>query len=182
MIELDKHIISGKKPLTCFDAEQARNFVGKKCYLTNDISLFSDLNAFKDIKGCNEAIYEGVADTLTNINTEVSLVFETTYRRWNFCIPCEWVEDEKKEPKYRAYTMNEFKAEFKIGMVLTLRERDAPDYVYQVMYLGNRQYDESDGIGNTIFLSQRFFSLRELFNIFEIVRNGDWQPFGILEE
>lgn len=94
-MELDKRIISGKKPLTCFDAEQARNFVGKKCYLTNDISLFSDLNAFKDIKGCNEAIYEGVADTLTNINTEVSLVFETTYLRWKFCIPCEWVKEEE---------------------------------------------------------------------------------------
>ena len=86
------------------------------------------------------------------------------------------------EKKYRPYTMNEFKAEFKIGMVLTLRNRDTPDYVYQVMYLGNRQYDEYDSNNNIIFLSQRFFSLRELFNMFEIVRNGEWQPFGVLDE
>ena len=77
--------------------------------------------------------------------------------------------------------MSEFKAEFKLGMVLTLRDRNAPDYVYQVMYLGNRHYDDTDSDENAIFLSQRFFSLRELFNIFEIVRNGEWQPFGVLE-
>lgn len=128
-MELDKRIMSGKKPLDCFDAEQARNFVGKKCYLTNDISLFSDLNAFKDIKGCNEAIYEGVVDTLTNINTEVTLIFETTYLRWKFCIPCEWIKPEEPEKKYRPFSLEEFLAIFSMGNRIDFKGKGCCDEV-----------------------------------------------------
>lgn len=104
-MELDKRIKEGKRPLTCFDAEEAKKYVGKKCYLTNDISLFSDLDVFKDIEGCKSVPneYDGIINTLSDIDTEISMVFETTYLRWKFCIPCEWVTKEKKEPKYREY-------------------------------------------------------------------------------
>lgn len=181
MIELDKRIISGKKPLTCFDAEQARSFVGKKCYLTNDISLFSDLNAFKDIKGCNEAIYEGVADTLTNINTEVSLVFETTYLRWKFCIPCEWVT-EKGEPKYRPYTIKDFEKAFLNGEFedfIIFRDKHEPDNIYTMMYNGNYVRGKYE----YICLGAKNFSFESLFENYEVADyDGDWQPFGVIDE
>lgn len=169
-MDLDKRIKEGKRPLTCFDIEEAKAFLGKECYFSNAYCTFEDLNSIP------KAILQYVSD-----NKDASDPYKTACYYYPFCLPCEWVE-EKKEPKYRAYTMSEFKAEFKLGMVLTLRDRNAPDYVYQVMYLGNRHYDDTDSDENAIFLSQRFFSLRELFNIFEIVRNGEWQPFGVLEE
>ena len=182
MIELDKRIIEGKKPLTCFEANQAKFFVGEKCYLTNDISIFSNLDQFIEKEGCSNVTYAGVIDTLTNIGTEVSMVFETTYLRWKFCIPCEWVKSEEPEKKYRPYTMSEFKSEFKINTILTLRKRNEDKYVYQTVYLGNRHYDDTDSDENFIYLSHGTYSLKELFEKFEIVRNGDWQPFGIIDE
>lgn len=179
MIELDKRIISGKKPLTCFDAEQARNFVGKKCYLTNDISLFSDLNEFKKIEWGNSAVYEGVFDTLTNINTEVTLIFETSYRRWKFCIPCEWVKEEKSEPKYRPYTMKEFIHEYAIGeSIFKIRDKRDPEYIYQSLFIA---YSKS-----LVYLGGWSLSLEQLFDKFEIGEgcgpDETWHPFGILEE
>ena len=169
-MELDKRIKEGKKPLTAFDVMESK-FIGTDCYFSDKASDFGDLSNCQVGTLVSRDGMTGVFNATKN----------NSYANFDYCLPCEWVE-EKKEPKYRPYTMSEFKSEFKIGMVLTLRERNAPDYVYQVMYLGNRQYDDSDSSSNTVFLSQRFFSLRELFNIFEIVRDGEWQPFGVLEE
>ena len=168
-MNLDKRILPDKKPLTAFDVMESK-FIGTDCFFSDKPSDFADLSKCQVGKLMSLDAVSGMFGASKN----------NSYAVFCFCLPCEWVE-EKKEPKYRPYTMSEFKSEFKIGMVLTLRNRDTPDYVYQVMYLGNRQYDESDSDNNTIFLSQRFFSLRELFNMFEIVRNGEWQPFGVLE-
>lgn len=168
-IDLDKRIIKGKKPLSAFDELESK-YIGTDCFFSDKPSDFADLSKCQVGKLMSLDAVSGMFGASKN----------NSYAVFYFCLPCEWVE-EKKEPKYRAYTMSEFKAEFKLGMVLTLRDRNAPDYVYQVMYLGNRHYDDTDSDENAIFLSQRFFSLRELFNIFEIVRNGEWQPFGVLE-
>ena len=170
-MELDKRIKEGKKPLTAFDVMESK-FIGTDCYFSDKASDYGDLSNCQIGRLLSRDGMTGVFNATKN----------NSYANFDYCLPCEWVEEEKKEPKYRPYTMSEFKSEFKIGMVLTLRNRDTPDYVCQVMYLGNRQYDESDSDNNTIFLSQRFFSLRELFNMFEIVRDGEWQPFGVLEE
>ena len=170
-MELDKRIKEGKKPLTAFDVMESK-FIGTDCYFSDKASDYGDLSNCQIGTLVSRDGMTGVFNATKN----------NSYANFDYCLPCEWVEEEKKEPKYRPYTMSEFKSEFKIGMVLTLRNRDTPDYVCQVMYLGNRQYDESDSDNNTIFLSQRFFSLRELFNMFEIVRDGEWQPFGVLEE
>ena len=171
-MEVDKRIKEGKRPLTCFDVKEAKRFIGKECYFSNYLCNFNDINSLAP-----RALLHNITE-----DKDASNPYYSSPGYFAYCLPCEWVEEEKKEPKFRPYTMSEFKSEFKIGMVLTLRNRDTPDYVCQVMYLGNRQYDESDSDNNTIFLSQRFFSLRELFNMFEIVRDGEWQPFGVLEE
>lgn len=43
-MKLDPRIIEGRKPLTCFDAEEAEKFVGQKGYVSDDISTFTDLD------------------------------------------------------------------------------------------------------------------------------------------
>ena len=185
MIELDKRIIEGKKPLTCFDAEQARNFVGKKCYLTNDISLFSDLDSFKETEGCSDAPYVGVIDRLTNINKELSMVFDTTFLCWKFCIPCEWVKEEKKEPKYRPYTLAEWIEQHEIGEVIHYRDKDYKQE-FCVMYSGYIIDDGEDvqdvrTIGRIVLMFTGYF-LEELFKDYEIEMNDEWQPFGVIDE
>ena len=176
-MELDKRIMSGKKPLTCFDAEQARNFIGKKCYLTNDISLFSDLNEFKNVEWGNTTVYEGVVDTLTNINTEVTLIFETSYRRWRFCIPCEWVKEPEK--KYRAYTLEEFIGDVNLGLEPWIRMRSVgTNKECKFLYTG---YQETE-VGEYICLGCFQFDFVSLFQNYEICINGEWQPFGVIDE
>ena len=182
MIELDKRIIEGKRPLTCFDTEQARNFVGKKCYLTNDIIAFQNLDLFKEIEGCKTIAYDGIIDTLSNINTEVGMVFETTYLRWKFCLPCEWVKEEKKEPKYRPYTIKDFEKAFlndEFDDFIIFRDKDYPDDIYTMRYNGNFK----TGAHEYICLGAKNFTFEHLFENYEVADyDGDWQPFGILEE
>lgn len=173
-MELDKRIIEGKKPLTCFDAEQARNFVGKKCYLTNDISLFSDLDSFKDTEGCSDAPYVGVIDRLTNINKEFSMVFDTTYLRWKFCIPCEWVTEEKKEPKYRPYTLTEFVNTYSLGDEVIMRSKNNPT-VTHVLFV---EYEEGR---DDVRLGQCWYTFMILFNNYELCTDEGWKPFGVEE-
>ena len=43
-MELDKRIVPGKRPLSCFDTEQAWRFMGKQCYFSNDARDFMNLD------------------------------------------------------------------------------------------------------------------------------------------
>lgn len=175
-VELDRRIIKGKKPFNLFDTEEAKKFIGESCYFTNNEYDFTNLDIFTD-----DQSYSRHIGVLSSVSDSLSSPFgnEDTCGYYNYLLPCEWV---KQEPKYRPYNMSEFKSEFKINSVLTLRKRKEHEYIYQVVYLGNRHYDDSDSDENDIYLSQGSFSLRELFDIFEIIRNGDWQPFGVIDE
>ena len=42
-MELDKIIKEGKRPLTCFDIEIAKQFIGKKGYFSHYIDNYADL-------------------------------------------------------------------------------------------------------------------------------------------
>ena len=43
-MKLDKRIFPAKRPLTCFDAEYAKQFIGKKGFVTDELNQFRDLN------------------------------------------------------------------------------------------------------------------------------------------
>ena len=175
-MKLDSRILEGKRPLTCLDIEQAQNFVGKKCYLTNDISIFSDLDSFKDTEGCSDAPYVGVIDRLTNINKELSMVFDTTFLRWKFCIPCEWVKEEKKEPKYRPYKdVQEFFNDIgcSVGDVIHYR-RKSDNTRYRSIIVGTSRKDDHE----LVFFCNEWYTMKELFDLCEVFTSGDWQPFG----
>ena len=43
-MKLDKRIINGKRPLTCFDTEQAKQFVDTKGYFANDMGDFHNFD------------------------------------------------------------------------------------------------------------------------------------------
>ena len=192
MIELDKRIIEDKRPLVCFDAEQARNFVGKKCYLTNDISIFANLNKFIEEEKCSNVTYDGVIDTLENIGTELSMPFETARLRWKFCIPCEWVKKEEPKTKYRPFSLNEFLERYRIGNTVTFRLKkgehvpEAECLVeYKRMITGYESLPEDrDKPGKCSILLGGCppISLARLFEFYELDNDFNWQPFGILEE
>ena len=91
-MKLDKRIIEGKKPLTCFDVEEAREFIGKEGYFAGDLSVYQKLDYFQTW-------------TLQEIKNNISRCFKDNVlnEHWNYFLPEEWVQKEKPEPKYRPY-------------------------------------------------------------------------------
>lgn len=105
-MELDKRIIDGKKPLTCFDTEQAKQFIGKKCYFSDDARDFMNLD-----KADGDTLFY-VAE-LQNIWTAEEYCFADNSNDYRFILPFEWVKPEEPEKKYRPYSLEEFLAIFK---------------------------------------------------------------------
>ena len=75
-MELDKRIKPNKMPLTCFDINKAKQFIGKNCYFSCVMEAFENLN------NCIKAPLAHVDDNTTPFN-----------RVFCFVLPCDWVED-----------------------------------------------------------------------------------------
>ena len=176
MTILDKKIKPGKRPLTCLDVDQAREFEGKKCFMASGLSYFNDLSRFEfeDIKPFNASVGKLlVIDDLTdhvfyNANTKLA---------YRCVLPCEWVE-QKNEITFEPYTLETFEKEFNIGDVVVFRVKDddsAEGKYYKCMYSGYIQKPENKLL---ILLGGWLFDFTDLFFLYEINRNGTWEPFG----
>lgn len=183
-MELDKRIIEGKRPLTCLDIEQAKEFVGKLC-------LFSDgYRNYKDIQEYSECPqYTGI---LTIRSDEQADLFsdkqEYPFRNENdgYCyslvLPLEWIKESEK--KYRPYTADEFidKFEFWIGRVIRVRDKKSEyartQYEYKTVFTGYRQCIG----GIEVFLNGKWYTMHTLLGSFEYMENNEWKPFGVIDE
>ena len=176
-MELDKRIASITDIYSVNDGCHDWKFMNQKGYFANRIVDFQDLSK------CVYGEYNDYREHDKCFSCKVYSSNGTSDSDWfTYFIPEDDLKPKEPEKKYRPYTMSEFKSEFKINIILTLRKRNEDKYVYQTVYLGNRHYDDTDSDENFIYLSHGTYSLKELFEKFEIVRNGDWQPFGIIDE
>ena len=178
-MELDKRIKEGKRPLTCFDTEQAMKFIGKQCYFSDDATDFMDLD-----KADGDSMFY-VAE-LQNIWTAEEYCFADNSHDWCFILPCEWVEEEKKEPekKYRPYTLAEWADKHEIGEIIHFSYKDGRQE-FNVMYTGyviehGEDIQDVRTIGRIMLLGTAYF-LEDLFENYVICINGEWQPFGAIE-
>lgn len=171
-MELDKRIMLGKRPLNCFDVEEAKQFIGKKCYFSDDARDFMDLD-----KADGDTLFY-VAE-LQNIWTAEEHCFADNSNDYRFILPFEWVKEEKKESEYRPYTLTEFLKKFTIGRPIKFRRKSNSKHEHLLMFGGYFTHD--DGYIE-IILGRYSFSLMELFKYYEWQdSNGDWQPFGVQE-
>ena len=170
-MELDKRIKEGKRPLTCFDTEQAKEFLGKECYFTNAYCTFEDLHR----------IPKSELQYISN-DKDASDPYKTACYFYPFCLPCEWVEEEKKEPKYRPYTIKDFEKAFLNGEFedfIIFRDKNNPEDVYTMRYNGNFRKGEFE----YICLGAKNFSFESLFENYEVANyDGDFVPFGVVED
>ena len=177
-MELDKRIKEGKRPLTCFDTEQAMKFIGKQCYFSDDATDFMDLD-----KADGDSMFY-VAE-LQNIWTAEEYCFADNSNDWRFILPLEWVKSEESEKKYRAFTLAEWINQHEIGEVIHCRNEHKQEF--HVMYTGyvidNGEEDIQDNrTTGRIMLINMGYLLQELFERYEICINGEWQPFGVIED
>lgn len=173
-LELDSRILEGKKPLNCFDTEQAKQFIGKKCYFSDDARDFMNLD-----KADGDTLFY-VAE-LQNIWTAEEYCFADNSNDYRFILPLEWVKpEESKEPKkkYRPFDIKEFIKKYSVGSVFQIRQKRKKITETCVQYVGYKIFQQK------IYLGITDFTLDELFENFEMIEpQGDvWIPFGVLEE
>ena len=166
-MNLDKRILPDKKPLTAFDVMESK-FIGTDCYFSDKASDFGDLS------NCQV----GTLVSRNGMTGGFNATKNNSYANFDYCLPCEWVEEEKKEPKYRPFKDHaEYKEYLNDGIIeswIQIREK-LTGKVSELMYVGG-----SEAI---ICLGAYSFNLNNLFIDFELFNENtcEWQPFGVLE-
>lgn len=168
-MKLDSRILEGKKPLNCFDTEQAKQFIGKKCYFSDDARDFMDLD-----KADGDTLFY-VAE-LQNIWTAEEYCFADNSNDYRFILPLEWLKEEKTEPekKYREYKdLDEFfdVTGLEIGDLIKLKFPG--NNVAELLIVGS--------CNNGLFIGIHKYTFKQLFEMVEISISGEWKPFGIKE-
>ena len=158
-MKLDKRIIKGKRPLTCFDIEEAEKYIGKLCYMCDEYNLFYQLNLIEP------AILMGVEDCEIPFHNGQD-------KQAEFCLPCEWVTEEKQ---FRPCTLDDFG--LNIGDLIRFRKKDDHDFEICTMYMG---YLKTNSIVKVI-LGECYYSLEVLFNEYEWFDkdSNTWEKFGV---
>lgn len=164
-MKLDTRIMDGKRPLTCFDTEEAESYIGKECYFSDDMFPFANMSD----KTNDSLIYKG---TLLKVWPDGSDPYETDSQRfYTYCLPCDWVTKEKK---YRPFIdAKEFfiKMNFEAGDLIHIRSKPH-NHEYHLLIIG--WTDEGLMLGN---FSEMTFD--ELFQKFELWDGEDnFIPFG----
>lgn len=169
-LKLDKRIkdITDIKSVTdgCHDWE----LMNKKGYFANRIVNFTDLST------CAYGEY-------------------AEYREHDQCFLCEgdktyysyFLPEDVLEPvdkKYRPYTLAEWIAQHEIGEVINYRSKSTGMMCCH-MYMGyayGKDRDLTKINEGTLTLGVASYSLQYLFEDYEIEVNGEWKPFGVIDE
>lgn len=162
----DSRIFEGKKPLTCFDVENAKQFIGKKGYFSHYIDNYADL------KNTVLGTLTSTGDTFHESFVCTEETFDNYY--YEFFIPAEWVKPEEPEKKYREYKdLDEFfdVTGLEIGDLIKLKFPG--NNVAELLIVG--------GCDNGLFIGIHKYTFKQLFEIVEISISGEWKPFGIEE-
>ena len=171
-MELDKRVKEGKRPLTCFDLKEAEPCIGEDGYFAHEMEVFENLDRcyFSRLLGfdtCDKSIPFAVANAS---------------RDYEFFLPAEWVKEPEK--KYRPYTLAEWIDQHEIGEVIHCRNEHKQEF--HVMYTGyvidNGEDTQDIRTTGRIMLINMGYLLQELFERYEICINGEWQPFGVVED
>ena len=168
-MKLDTRIMDGKKPLTCFDAEEAKAFIGKACYFTNNLREYADLTTVTTKR------------TLGRVESYFYAEFDSGM--YAYCLPCEWVT-ESEEKKLRPYTFMEFQDKFTVGRPIKFREKGKLG-CERYLILNGYWHEMRNGLVTTyIYIGPHSYSLDELFNCYEWQEHytEDFKPFGVEEE
>ena len=152
----------------------------KKGYFADHIAEFKDLS--KCMYGEFVEYREHEQCFLCEID-HYDGTFDHTYYRY-FIPEKILLPEAKPEKKYRAFTLVEWIEQHEIGEVI--RFRNTCNQEFNVMYLGyildtNNDIQDVRTKGQIMFVSTPY-TLQELFERYEICVNGEWQPFGVIED
>lgn len=168
-MKLDPRIFPAKRPLTCFDSEYARQFIDKKGFFADELKEFVDL----------DNILKTVLKNVHHYEDDCFVTFATGYK---YFLPSEWVDMGEPEKKWRPFSLTEWRNTYGVGYGITFRIKDSnTDRIVLCCGCFSDHDDDLPGKG-VINLGGELFVLQNLFDQFELRRNGEWQPFGVIDE
>lgn len=160
-MDLDPRIKDRAYIFDCFNSKLASKYIGKVCYLSNNIEEFSDLDLV-DI------------DTLKYIGEGH---FYGSDKQFAFCLPFDFVKDKEKE--YKPFDPETFEQRYGIGFAIKYRRKGAIHLVYKAMITSTAFNEEIKEF--FIYMRGHSYTFKELFEDYELFENGEWKPFGIKE-
>lgn len=171
-LELDSRIKAGKRPLNCFDTEQAMQFIGKQCYFSDDATDFMDLD-----KADGDSMFY-IAE-LKNIWTAEEYCFADNSNDFRFILPLDFVKNEPEEIT-RPFTLKEFLEKFKIMYPIRMRSKINPNYE-SVGALVGWEENKKDRSKDGVVIAGHYYCFNFLYLHMEYEENGQWYPFSIQE-
>ena len=170
-MDLDKRIKNNHRPLCVIDVKWAMGFIGKNGFFADAI------NHFENLSECQSGLLISAKDKKLH-------PFECDNQwHYSFFIPEEWVKEPEK--KYRAFSLSEWVNQHEIGEVIHFRNKDYKQEFY-AMYVGyvidsGEDTEDIRTTGRVMLMTWAYF-LENLFEDYEIEMNGEWRPFGVIEE
>lgn len=178
-MKLDARIIEGKRPLTCFDIEEAKQFIGKEGYFAGGLPGYKNLDYFDKW-------------TLTEIKDDAIRCFKDGHLSewWDYFLPAEWVREKEPEPVWKPYDLDTLREDkILLGHVITFRRKTEDGSARIITAIYNGKSENSDDLNDSeILLGGEWFGFQRLFEDYEIFDSayGDskickWRPFGYQE-
>ena len=176
-MELDKRIRAIVDILTVINSDMG-GIIGKTGYFGNSIMDFKRLDT------CEHGELTGIIR-----NTDRCFEYENCADsgRQGYCyfIPEDYLLPEEHEKKYRAFTLAEWSYQHEIGEVIHFMNKDYKQE-FNVMYTGyvidkGEDVEDIRTIGRIMLMGTAYF-LEDLFENYVICIDGEWQPFGVIED
>ena len=174
-MKLDSRIKDISKILLRNETDEAKKYIGTKCYFGHDLVDFIDID--------NECFL----GTLINVDISDDIEpYEGKIKRsdmepyFSYLLPAKFVEEEKpKENKYVPFeTLNDLRDyKIHIGDVIQLRPLDAPDIQHSTI-VTNIYFECNSEEIILITLGADTYSLDTLCNNYLIKLDNEWVPFG----
>lgn len=140
--------------------EERKTLEGKECYFADD------LTDYRDLKMC-------IKDKLVIRETENErFPFCTENVRYSYCLPCEYVEEELEV--FRPLTIEDFEDNEPLDEWVRMR-RKADGTVYNLRFNGYFTFDREC----TICLGSFYYKSKDLFDWYELYRDGKYVVFGV---
>lgn len=163
-MKLDNKVKDNYKIFTCFDTEQAKQYVDAKGYFVND------MDEYRRLDDC----YYGTLNVVDN-NGSRPYLNKDVPRYFNFFLPEEFVK--QKEKKYIPCTLDNFG--LNIGDLIRFRRKDDHAFEIETIYMG---YIKNNGIVK-VQLGAGYYAFDELFHKYEWFDkdSNTWEAFGVEE-
>ena len=152
----------------CFTTDNYQKYVGTECYMTSEISDYSNLDK------CIKAV-------LRRVEGDEIYPYKSDKQTFQFCLASVFVE--QKQTELRPFTLSEFNERFDFEEYITFRLKDRTRS-FCVPYNGNeyRYETKDDPDDDWVHLGAYAISLQDLFDDYEYRVGDEWRSFGVAKE